>query len=835
MELEAGNFSEAEAIFARCLMEVPHVGVWTKYLDYIRRRNPINEGASQRQTVGESFKFVIDNIGLDKDSGKIWADYIHFLKAAPGKVGGSDWQDQQKMDQLRKAYHQATSVPIENINTLWKEYDQFEMNLNKITGRKFLSDRSPSYMSAKSAVTALKNITQGLHRTNIPRLPPAPGFEGDQEFAEQVEIWKRWIAWEKTDPLEIKDEQPDAYQKRVKYVYNQALMALRFWPEMWADAAQWCLDENIMDKDKNQPAALDYLDRGIQANPESVLLALKHGDYIESTHPVQDTEEGKIERGQAVRQPFQRVLETLYASIKTVKDREAAMIAKIEEAAAAELGALPEKETEEDDEYNAAYEQEDREKLKKVQIDAVQKGNNAQIQLLSRTISFVWIALMRAMRRIQGKGDPKSPLGGMRAIFQEARQKGRLTSEVYVASALMEWTIYKDKVGGKIFERGAKLFPEDDNYNLEYIKYLHSTDDFTSEFGLPSLSSRPCLQTNKLDLDARVLFETFVNRLTQDPKKVHQTKTLYAYFHKWESQYGEHAQVMKLEQRMAELFPEDPKLTLFNKRFATDKFDPIAARIIISPTTQLRPKSSVVPSIEPITSRPISPAPLPYVPSPHPGLLQVAQSPKRPFPVEDFEDANPPRKMMRGEESQRGVSPLKGAAGRRLDQQRRMQGHGPGSSYTAAPRPISRDITFLLNIIPSPDLYRGPHFDRHMVVYTLQTTRVPNEGFSTAMRGAHAPSHARHVSNDVGGRRNSPMPGYRQSPQRPGSSGSYEPPPPAGMAQLAQQAAMGYPAVGQFDQGAWQQQLGSTPMYATPGQAQGNAASRQPYQGYQQY
>jgi cleavage stimulation factor subunit 3 len=85
------------------------------------------------------------------------------------------------------------------------------------------------------------------------------------------------------------------------------------------------------------------------------------------------------------------------------------------------------------------------------------------------------------MRRIQGKGKPNTELGGMRQAFQDARHRGRLTSDVYAAVAQLEWTIYKDPAGGKIFDRGAKLFPEDEHFTLENIKYLHSRDDFTSK------------------------------------------------------------------------------------------------------------------------------------------------------------------------------------------------------------------------------------------------------------------------------------------------------------------------------------------------------------------
>ncbi|KAK3290695.1 uncharacterized protein B0H64DRAFT_54328 [Chaetomium fimeti] len=806
MELDMNNFPEAELIFNKSLMSTLNVNLWTKYLDYIRRRNDLNDSSGNaRQTVSRAYEFVIDNIGLDKDAGRIWAEYIQFIKFGPGTVGGSQWQDQQKMDQLRKAYQRAICVPIGNVNTLWKEYDQFEMGLNKLTGRKYLAEKSSSYMSAKGANTALDNITRGLQRTTLPRLPPAPGFDGDQEYMEQVEIWKKWIAWEKSDPLEIREDkdQPGLYRKRILFVYHQALMALRFWPEMWVDAAQWCFDDNITSKD-GISTGLDFLTKGIEANPESVLLALKHGDYIESTYPIEENDEAKIARGKAVRAPYNNVLDTLYGIVKNLKDRETAEVARIEEAAkAAGESSSNRVDYDEDDEDDVGSPDKGaRDSRTNDQLRAIKQGFAAQTQLLSRTISFVWIALIRAMRRIQGKGKPNTELGGMRQAFQDARHRGRLTSDVYAAVAQLEWTIYKDPAGGKIFDRGAKLFPEDEGFTLENIKYLHSRDDFTN---------------------ARVLFETVVNRLTQKPELVHKAKLLYTYFHKYESQFGELAQIAKLEKRMAELFPEDPKLAHFTARYSTDKFDPITARIIVSPTTQLRPKL-LMPSIEQGTSLQNSPRPPPFATraSPAPQFFPAINSPKRPLPADDFDE--PPRKIQRSDfgEFQRGASPLKGAAGRRLDQQRRMQGQST-TSYTATPVPIARDITFLMGQIPRADLYDFHRFNPTKVTNLLRETMVPEYAawknsrqpsdhpgqFSTYQNRDSPAPIGRPLSPYVGGdaaRGRMPPTAaapYRQSSMRPGSSGSYEPP-PAVYAQGPPPPQAGYaqPPPMQYDGGA---------------------------------
>lgn len=327
-------------------------------------------------------------------------------------------------------------------------------------------------MSAKSANIALDNITRNLKRTNLPRLPPASGFDGDQEFREQVEIWKKWIAWEKDDPLVLSNDEPKVFKQRILYCYKQALMALRFWPEIWVDAAEWCFQNDMWENEKE--VGTDMLLQGIGANPESVLLAFKHADHVEVNYPAKEGD--TAEYAKAVRKPFDDVLDTLYAMGDKVKEREKLEVSTLKKSAAQDT---VEPSIEQNDEDEGEERKNQRSAIEE-RIQAIQKGYAAESQLLSRTLSYVWISMARAMRRIQGKGNQTE--GGLRKVFTDARQKGRLTSDVYIAVALLESVVYKDPVGSKIFERGARLFPNDENFMIEYLKFLHSRDDTTSEY-----------------------------------------------------------------------------------------------------------------------------------------------------------------------------------------------------------------------------------------------------------------------------------------------------------------------------------------------------------------
>lgn len=358
-------------------------------------------------------------------------------------------------------------------------------------------------MTARSSYIALQNISKDLNRTSLPRLPPLPGFHGDVEFLTQFELWKKWIEWEKEDPLVLKDEDSAAYKARILYAYKQATMALRFWPVMWFEAAEFCFQNDMVTEGN------DFLSEGINANPESCLLAFKRADRIEVTTASEKGEDGAKRRGEAIRAPYNKVLDALYELISRVERRQKQAVARVREyyAQQANNALLTGKKnkTENDDEDDDNDDDDNdkngvdknvgsgdiggksksktmagQEAILNAQIEAIQQADAAQIKLLRRTISFTWIALMRAMRRVQGKGKVGDAIGGSRQIFTDARHRGRLTSDVYSASALIEYHCYKDPAATRIFEKGMKLFPEDETFALEYLKHLIAIQDVTS-------------------------------------------------------------------------------------------------------------------------------------------------------------------------------------------------------------------------------------------------------------------------------------------------------------------------------------------------------------------
>lgn len=715
-ETELDELSKVEVIFGRSVPLAPYVPLYSSYIDFIRRRYNLttDQNGQNRQIITQAYEFVLGQVGIDVSAGRLWLDYIEMLKTGPGVLGGSNWQDMQKMDTLRKVYQRAVSIPHNATLEIWRDYDKFEMGLNKATGRKHLQEKSPSYMTARSAINVLdNNIMKGINRTTLPKLPPAPGFDGYDEYMNQVKLWKNWIQFEKSDPVECISDDRELYNKRVIHIYKNALMALRFWPELWYEAAEWCYENGLSTEGDK------FLNDGIEANPESCLLAFKKANQVEQRTDFEDGLAGVSAKGKAVREPYMKLLDTLYDLTTQTKKREEHSIARAKEQfeaqkkadeAARAIAQNNSDDADDEDEDAAAKRLKEKENAFNAQQQAISAGYNAQMLMLKKTLTYAWIALMRAMRRVQGKGAPKEDIGGFRGVFTEARKRGKLLSEAYVASALIEHHCYQDPAAQKIFERGMKLFPEDEHFALEYIQHLIKLNDSTN---------------------ARAVFETVVGKLTAKPENVHRAKPLFVFFHNYESQFGELSQIIKIEQRMATLFPEDPQLHRFSQRFAGPTFDPTTVRPIISPRTQMKP---VMPAMPPVMTsvEESMPAPPPQlIPehqriaspgitnSPHLNNLMPAttstSSPKR--PLEDADDASAqPRKLARGE------SPLKGAAGRRLDAARRnlaTSGNTPIGAQ-AGPTPLPRGINFLLGIIPGAHTYKETRFQPEAMVNMLR-------------------------------------------------------------------------------------------------------------------
>ena len=85
-EQRLGATDRIETLFGACLMNVPSVRLWTFYMGYIRHAHsvpqiPQDKIEQGRATIASAYEFALQNVGVDKESGQLWADYIEFVKS----------------------------------------------------------------------------------------------------------------------------------------------------------------------------------------------------------------------------------------------------------------------------------------------------------------------------------------------------------------------------------------------------------------------------------------------------------------------------------------------------------------------------------------------------------------------------------------------------------------------------------------------------------------------------------------------------------------------------------------------------------------------------------
>ncbi len=159
-------------------------------------------------------------------------------------------------------------MPIEGIEMLWSSYDTYENGLNKLTAKKMLSDRSPSYMLARSFYKELRDLVNACDREALPE-PPTEGSNN------RILPWLNWIAWEKSDPLKI-GEGP-VLHARINYAYKCAMSSLRHYPEIAFDYSQYLFEKGL---DKEAEAILK---QSMILSPTNLLLSFALTNFYETS------------------------------------------------------------------------------------------------------------------------------------------------------------------------------------------------------------------------------------------------------------------------------------------------------------------------------------------------------------------------------------------------------------------------------------------------------------------------------------------------------------------------------------------------------------------------
>ena len=121
---------------------------------------------------------------------------------------------------------------MSNIESLWKDYNTYEQSISLLVAKKMIDDKNKEFINARRATKELEIFQRTLLKNN-PAVPPL----GSADERKQLEAWRKYIEWEKTNSLRIEDKL--LLTKRVIFAYEQCLLVMGHHPELWYEAAQY--------------------------------------------------------------------------------------------------------------------------------------------------------------------------------------------------------------------------------------------------------------------------------------------------------------------------------------------------------------------------------------------------------------------------------------------------------------------------------------------------------------------------------------------------------------------------------------------------------------------
>lgn len=101
-------------------------------------------------------------------------------------------------------------------------------SVNATLGKKIIEERSRDFATVKRVAKELETLARAIDR-NAPCVPPSIPPTADE--MKQVAAWRKLIAWERSNPL--KSEDAVLVARRVVLAYEQALLCLGFYPDLW--------------------------------------------------------------------------------------------------------------------------------------------------------------------------------------------------------------------------------------------------------------------------------------------------------------------------------------------------------------------------------------------------------------------------------------------------------------------------------------------------------------------------------------------------------------------------------------------------------------------------
>ncbi|KAJ7976482.1 Cleavage stimulation factor subunit 77 [Quillaja saponaria] len=268
-QMAANNDDATKQIFSRCLLNCLQVPLWRCYIRFIRKVND-KKGVEGQEETRKAFDFMLSYVGSDIASGPVWMEYISFLKSLPAL---NTQEQSQRMTAVRKVYQKAIITPTHHIEQLWRDYENFENSVNRQLAKGLVSEYQPKYTSARAVYRERKKYVDEID-WNLLAVPPTGSYKEELQWM----AWKRLLAFEKGNPQRIDSASSN---KRIIFTYEQCLMYLYHYPDIWYDYAIWHAKGGSVD------AAIKVFQRALKALPDSEMLRYAYAELEESRGAIQ--------------------------------------------------------------------------------------------------------------------------------------------------------------------------------------------------------------------------------------------------------------------------------------------------------------------------------------------------------------------------------------------------------------------------------------------------------------------------------------------------------------------------------------------------------------------
>lgn len=262
--MAVNNDDATKQIFSRCLLNCLQVPLWRCYIRFIRKVND-KKGVEGQEETKKAYDFMLSYVGADIASGPVWMEYIVFLKSMPVH---SAQEESQRMTSIRKAYQKAIVTPNHLLEQLWRDYEGFENSVSRALAKGLISEFQSKYNSARAVYREGKKFIDEID-WNMLAVPPSGSSKDESQWV----AWKRFIAFEKGNPQRIDSASAN---KRISFTYEQCLMYLYHYPDIWYDYATW------HSKSGSPESAIKVFTRAIKALPDSEVLKYAYAELEES-------------------------------------------------------------------------------------------------------------------------------------------------------------------------------------------------------------------------------------------------------------------------------------------------------------------------------------------------------------------------------------------------------------------------------------------------------------------------------------------------------------------------------------------------------------------------